>query len=52
MNWMHFLLSAILGAGLVFKMGAPVPPVAAGLALAAFLIWKGQGRPFCRLKKP
>jgi hypothetical protein len=40
MNWKFFVGAAILSAGLLFKVGAPVVPVAAGVAAAAFVNWK------------
>ena len=42
MKWKFFLGAAILSAGLLFKAGAPLVPVALGLAVAAFLTWKKQ----------
>jgi hypothetical protein len=42
MNWRYFLGAAILSSGLLFKAGAPLIPVALGLAAAAFLTWKTQ----------
>jgi hypothetical protein len=42
MKWKFFLGASILSAGLVLKAGAPLIPVALGLAAAAFLTWKLQ----------
>ena len=42
MKWKFFLGASILSAGLLFKLGAPLVPVAIGLAAAAFLTWKKQ----------
>ena len=42
MKWKFFLGAAILSVGLLFKAGAPMIPVALGLAAAAFLTWKKQ----------
>ncbi len=42
MKWKFFLGSCILACGLLFKAGAPVVPVALGLAAAAFLNWRSQ----------
>jgi len=44
MKWKYFLGACILSAGLLFKMGAPIIPVAVGLAGAAFITWKKQQR--------
>ena len=40
MNWKFFVGATILSCGLLFKIGAPVLPVVAGVAAAAFLNWK------------
>ena len=40
MNWKFFIGASILSVGLLFKIGAPVLPVAVGVAAAAFLNWK------------
>ena len=40
MNWKFFIGACILSCGLLFKIGAPVLPVAAGVAGAAFLNWR------------
>ena len=42
MKWKFFLGASILSVGLLFKLGAPLVPVAIGLAAAAFLTWKKQ----------
>ena len=42
MKWKFFVGACILSAGLLFKAGAPLVPVAVGLAAAAFLTWKMQ----------
>jgi len=42
MNWKFFFGAAILSCGLLFKIGAPVVPVAAGVAAAAFLNWRAH----------
>jgi hypothetical protein len=36
----YFLGASILAAGLVLKAGAPLVPVAIGLAFAALVTWK------------
>jgi len=40
MKWKFFIGSSILAAGLLSKFGAPLVPVAIGIAAAAFLTWK------------
>ncbi len=40
MNWKFFFGATILSCGLLFKIGAPVLPVAAGVAAAALLNWR------------
>ena len=42
MKWKFFLGAALLSVGLLFKAGAPMVPIALGLAAAAFLTWKKQ----------
>jgi hypothetical protein len=42
MKWKYFVGACILSAGLMIKFGAPLVPVALGLAAAAFLTWKFQ----------
>jgi hypothetical protein len=39
-NWKFFVGACILSGGLLFKMGAPIPAVAAGMAAAGFFNWK------------
>jgi hypothetical protein len=41
-TWKFFVGSCILAAGLLFKAGAPVAPVALGIAAAAVLTWRRQ----------
>jgi hypothetical protein len=36
----YFLGASILAAGLLLKAGAPLVPIALGLAVAAFVTWK------------
>jgi hypothetical protein len=40
----YFLGASILAAGLMVKAGAPLVPVAVGLAVAALLTWKLSAR--------
>jgi hypothetical protein len=42
MKWKFFLGASILSVGLLLKLGAPLVPIAIGLAAAAFLTWKKQ----------
>ena len=42
MKWKFFIGSCILATGLLLKVGAPLGPVALGIAAAAFLNWKRQ----------
>jgi hypothetical protein len=44
MRWKFFVGAAILSAGLLFKFGAPIVAIAAGIAAAAFLQWRTQRR--------
>ena len=44
MHWKFFIGSCILVAGLLLKAGAPVVPIAAGMALAGIITWKMQRR--------
>ena len=44
MNWRYFLGATILAAGLLFKAGAPLLPVAIGAGAAALLIWRRHPR--------
>jgi hypothetical protein len=40
MKWKFFVGATILAVGLVLKAGAPLVPVALGVAGAAFINWK------------
>jgi hypothetical protein len=42
MNSRFFAGACILAGGLMVKLGAPLPTVAAGIAVAALLEWKRQ----------
>jgi hypothetical protein len=42
MNWKLFLGACILTCGVLIKLGAPIPAVVAGIALAGFLTWRRQ----------
>ena len=42
MNWKFFIGASILSAGLLFKMGAPIVPIALGITAAALLHWRKQ----------
>jgi hypothetical protein len=44
-KWQYFMGASILVAGLLLKAGAPLVPIAVGLAVAAFLTWKKSTRP-------
>ena len=44
-KWQFFIGASILAVGLLLKAGAPLVPVALGLALAALLTWKSRRRP-------
>ena len=44
MTWKYFIGACILAGGLLFKAGAPVLPVAVGVAAAALLNWSRQRR--------
>jgi hypothetical protein len=39
-SWKYFVGACILAAGLLFKLGVPVVPIAVGIAGAAYLNWK------------
>jgi hypothetical protein len=39
-RWKYFVGAAILAVGLLVKAGAPVAPLALGLAVAAFFSWR------------
>jgi hypothetical protein len=43
-NWRYFAGAAILAGGLLLKVGAPVPAVAAGVLLAAVINWGADRR--------
>jgi hypothetical protein len=43
-KWKFFIGACILAVGLLLKTGAPIVPVALGIALAAFVTWKSQQR--------
>jgi len=43
-KWKYFLGASILAVGLLLKAGAPIFPLALGLAAAAFITWK-KSRP-------
>ena len=42
MNWKPFLGACILTAGLLFKIGVPIPAVVMGIALAGCVTWRRQ----------
>jgi len=42
MSWKFFVGACILAVGLLLKVGAPLVPVALGVAGAAFVNWKRQ----------
>jgi hypothetical protein len=44
MKWKFFIGSCILAAGLLIKAGAPIVPVAVGMAVAGLVTWKLQQR--------
>lgn len=39
MTWQYLIGACILAGGLLLKAGAPVTPIAMGIALAVFLQW-------------
>ena len=43
-KWKYFIGASILAAGLLIKAGAPFVPIAAGIALAAFVMWTSDRR--------
>jgi hypothetical protein len=44
MSWKYFVGASILAAGLLIKVGAPLVPVALGIAMAAFFNhWRQRG---------
>jgi hypothetical protein len=44
MKWKFFVGSCILAAGLLLKAGAPIVPLAAGIAVAGVVTWRWQRR--------
>jgi len=40
MSWKYFVGASILATGLLIKIGAPLVPVALGIAMAAFFNWR------------
>ena len=44
MNWKYFIGSCVLVTGLLLKAGAPLVPIALGIAVAAYFNWKRQQR--------
>jgi hypothetical protein len=50
-TWKYFIGASILAVGLLLKAGAPLFPVALGLAAAAFLTWKKTSRPTKQLPR-
>lgn len=42
MNWKFFIGASILSTGLLFKIGAPIVPIAVGITAAAVLHWRTQ----------
>jgi hypothetical protein len=42
MSWKLFVGASILSAGLLIKVGAPLIPVAMGIAMAAFFNYRRQ----------
>ena len=42
MNWKFFVGASILSVGLLLKLGAPLVPIALGIAGAALVNWKTQ----------
>jgi hypothetical protein len=43
-RWKFFVGAAILAVGLLIKAGAPLVPIALGLAIAAVVTWKADRR--------
>ena len=43
-TWKFFVGACILATGLLLKAGAPLAPIAVGIAAAAFFNWKRQQR--------
>ncbi len=52
MRWKYFVGSCILGGGLLLKFGAPLVPVALGMALAGVLNWWNQRGGPSKLNRP
>ena len=50
-KWKYFLGASILAAGLALKAGAPLVPIAVGLALAGFVTWKKAERSSPQLRR-
>jgi hypothetical protein len=50
-RWRYFFGASILAVGLLLKAGAPIFPLALGLAAAAFLTWKKTSRPTKQLPR-
>ena len=44
-RWKYFFGASILAVGLLLKAGAPIVPLAIGLAVAAYFTWKASSRP-------
>ena len=44
MNWKYFIGSCVLATGLLLKAGAPLVPIALGIAAAALFNWKKHQR--------
>ncbi|MEP6917934.1 MAG: hypothetical protein ABJC89_19970 [Acidobacteriota bacterium] len=42
MAWKFFISASILATGLLIKAGAPLVPIAIGIAAAALLTWRIQ----------
>jgi len=40
MSWKYFVGASILATGLLIKIGAPLVPIALGIAMAAFFNWQ------------
>ena len=45
MSWRYFIGASILSAGLLVKVGAPIPAVAVGIVAVAFINWR-QRKPW------
>lgn len=44
MNWKYFVGSCILATGLLLKAGAPLLPIAIGIAAAGWFNWRKHHR--------